>query len=88
MINNKRSSIKERETLDAKAWAEEYVLMGLRISSGISLSRYKQISGHGLAPERIAEFERAGLLVTSKDKLSATVQGSLVLDTVCRELLS
>ncbi|MBL4853431.1 MAG: radical SAM family heme chaperone HemW [Robiginitomaculum sp.] len=81
-------AIKERETLDAKAWAEEYVLMGLRISSGISLSRYKQISGHGLAPERIAEFERAGLLVTSKDKLSATVQGSLVLDTVCRELLS
>jgi len=85
--NEAGHAVTERETLSSQAWAEEYVLMGLRIKPGISLSRYRQISGQVLAPETIVEFEKAGLLKTSKDNLSATAQGRLVLDTLCRELL-
>jgi len=77
----------QRETLSPQDWAEEYVLMGLRITGGISLSRYREISGQKLSPKTIAEFERVGLLQTSKDHLSATPKGRMVLDSLCNELL-
>jgi len=80
--------ISEQETLSSEGWAEEYVLMGLRISEGISLSRYQQISGHNLAPDKIKHYVEAGLLVLRDDRLSATHKGRMVLDTLCRELLA
>ncbi len=62
--------------------------MGLRITDGISLARYRQISGTALAVDKILEFENAGLLTRSKDQLSATAQGRLLLDSLCNELLA
>jgi len=79
--------ISEQETLSSEGWAEEYVLMGLRISAGISLSRYRQISGHNLAPGKINQYVDAGLLILREDRLSATPKGRMVLDTLCHELL-
>ncbi len=79
--------ISEKETLSPEDWAEEYVLMGMRINKGVSLSRYKQISGHALAPEKIKQYAAAGLLTKQGDRLSATPKGRLVLDTLCHELL-
>ncbi len=86
-VNEMGHGVAKSETLSPQAWAEEYVLMGLRIRSGISLSRYRQISGQTLKLETIAEFEKAGLLARKNDQLSATTKGSLVLDALCRELL-
>lgn len=80
--------IAEQETLSSKGWAEEYLLMGMRISEGISLSRYKQISGHDLAPEPIQQYVDAGLLTLQGDRLNATPKGRLVLDSLCHELLT
>lgn len=80
--------IAEQETLSPDAWAEEYLLMGMRISQGISLGRYKQISGHGLNLETIAQYEKAGLLRKTGNQLTATPKGRMVLDTLCHELLS
>ena len=80
--------IAEREVLSAEGWADEYILMGMRISEGISLSRYKQISGHDLEPEKIKQYVDTGLLVQQGDRLSATSKGRLVLDTLCHELLA
>lgn len=80
--------IAERETLSPASWAEEYVLMGMRISEGISLNRYKQISGHHFAPDKITQYEQTGLLEKDGDRLSATPKGRMVLDTLCHELLS
>jgi len=81
------NGILEQEALSAEAWAEEYVLMGMRLKQGISLSRYTQISGHALAPEKIQQYVTAGLLVKQGDRLSPTSKGRLVLDTLCHELL-
>ncbi len=86
-VKSQGHGLAERETLSPQAWAEEYVLMGLRITDGISLSRYKKISGQNLAPKTIAAFEKAGLLHISKDNLSATAKGRMVLDSLCRQLL-
>jgi len=80
--------IAEQEILSSEGWAEEYVLMGMRINAGISLSRYKQISGHDLAPETIKQYVDAGLLSLHGDRLSATPKGRFVLDTLCHELLA
>jgi putative oxygen-independent coproporphyrinogen III oxidase len=79
--------ISEQETLSPKGWAEEYVLMGMRINEGISLSRYKNISGHSLAPEKVKQYVDAGLLALQGDRLVATPKGRLVLDALCHELL-
>ena len=80
--------ILERETLSPASWAEEYLLMGMRITEGISLRRHKHISGHNLSPEKIVQYELAGLLSHDGDQLSATAKGRMVLDTLCHELLS
>ncbi|PHS39687.1 MAG: coproporphyrinogen III oxidase [Robiginitomaculum sp.] len=86
-VKSQGHGLAERETLSSQAWAEEYVLMGLRITGGINLSRYREISGQKLAPETIAEFEKLGLLQTSEDRLSATPKGRMVLDSLCNQLL-
>ena len=80
--------IAEQESLSSEGWAEEYVLMGMRVNAGINLSRYKQISGHDLAPEIIKQYVDAGLLSLQGDRLSATSKGRFVLDTLCHELLA
>ncbi len=85
---NTSHGIAEQETLNAQAWAEEYLLMGMRISGGINLARYTEISGQRLAPEIIRQYEKSGLLKKMGNQLSATPKGRMVLDTLCHELLS
>lgn len=80
--------IAEREDLSAEDWAEEYVLMGMRIAEGINLAHYMKISGHALAPEKTKQYVTAGLLFKQGGRLSATPKGRLVLDTLCHELLA
>lgn len=87
-VENTGHGMVEQEPLSPQSWAEEYVLMGMRISEGISLSHYRKISGNTLAPEKIVQYEKAGLLKQDGDQLSATPKGRLVLDTLCHELLS
>lgn len=87
LVHSSGHGITDQETLSQQAWAEEYLLMGMRITEGISLSRYKQISGRDLAPEKIKQFAEAGLLRKGEDQLSATPKGRMVLDTLCHEFL-
>ncbi|MCF6220271.1 MAG: radical SAM family heme chaperone HemW [Robiginitomaculum sp.] len=87
-VNSKGHGMAEQETLSPKSWAEEYVLMGMRILGGISLARYGQISGNTLPAETIRQYEKSGLLKKTEDQLSATPKGRMVLDTLCHELLS
>ena len=78
----------KKEMLSPANWAQEYVLMGLRISGGISLMRYRQIAGENLNPAAIAQFSQLGLLTQNGDGLAATKAGRLVLDSLSHELLS
>jgi len=87
-VDGTKHGIAEQETLSPQSWAEEYVLMGMRIDEGISLSRYEQISSASLAPEKIAKYQEAGLLTRDDDHLAATPKGRFVLDALCHELLS
>lgn len=79
------SGLSIRETLSAEAAAEEYVMMGLRIEEGLSLSRLAEKKGDDMSidPTLIAE----GLLIIEADHLKATARGRLVLDALTRAIL-
>jgi len=74
--------------MNAQDWAEEYVLMGLRIRSGISLARYKEIAATSLDKTIYLPLVKDGLLGLENDRLYATDKGRLVLDAISHELLS
>ena len=79
--------ITEKEALSPTAWAEEYLLMGLRIEEGISLSRFENISGHALPQDIINQLSQDGFLLHQGDRLKATSEGRLVLNAVTEKLL-
>ena len=80
--------IQHHETLAPSAWAEEYVLMGLRIDEGISRRRFKEISRMDFDQVISTRFADAGFLNISGDRIHATQSGRLVLDRICTEFLS
>ena len=77
----------EKEALSRTAWAEEYLLMGLRIEDGISVSRFEEIAGLDLPSKIIQELVHNDLLAHSGDKLEVTSQGRLLLNAVTEKLL-
>jgi putative oxygen-independent coproporphyrinogen III oxidase len=79
------TAITDRETLSADAAAEEYVMMGLRIEDGLSLSRLADIQGRALVIDSALIDD--GLLSRDGDQLRATPQGRMVLDALTRALL-
>lgn len=75
------------ELLSPQDAADEYLLMGMRLKEGISLSRYEAISGTAIRPERIDFLAEHGLVErVDKVRLRATPQGFLLLDAVIADL--
>ena len=77
----------EKEILSPTAWAEEYLLMGLRIEDGISPSRFKEILGEDLSMISMNELVQDRLITRQGDRLKATPQGRLLLNSVTEKLL-
>ena len=75
------------EDLNGAAWAAEYLLMGLRIKEGISISRYETLSGLRLNLSELNHLINDTLLVKDNDRLKATASGRLVLNAVTERLL-
>jgi oxygen-independent coproporphyrinogen-3 oxidase len=74
------------EILSAAEAADEYLLMGLRLSEGIDLERLAAINGNALDDARISELEGQGLLTRHDTRLAATPKGRLVLNRLILEL--
>ncbi|MBU1346745.1 MAG: radical SAM family heme chaperone HemW [Alphaproteobacteria bacterium] len=77
----------ERETLDARAAAEERVLLGLRTVEGVAVS---DLSALGLDPASgpIADLVEDGFVAIADGRLAATATGRPVLDSVLKALLT
>ncbi len=73
------------EQLLAGEVSEEYLLMGMRLSEGISLSHYAALGGE-VDYITIATLETDGLVRVSGDRLMATADGLLVLNSVIASL--
>ena len=80
-------SEKQFEVLPPRDQGNEYLMMGLRLSDGISLSRLEQISGSSLNDERLSYLQDIGMISRDGDNLSVTLDGRMVLNAVIRELL-
>lgn len=67
---------------------DEMMMMGLRLSEGVSLARHARLSGAALSPARIGALVADGLLIHEGDTIRATPQGRLVLNALLARLLA
>ena len=75
------------EPLRAEEVAEEYLLMGLRLSEGIDLAGLASLGG-ALHEARTAALEADGLIERNGNRLAATPRGRLVLNRLILELVT
>lgn len=80
------SGLSLKETLARDAAAEEYVMMGLRITEGLSLSRLARLQDEPFSID--PDLLDAGFLARDGDQLRATEKGRPVLDALTRALLT
>jgi len=86
-VKNNGTGVDHTEALSKTAQGEEYVMMGLRISEGLSLSRFENITGNTLPEGIIEHLVQMELLNQDGDIIRATQSGRNVLNTVCQKLL-
>ncbi len=86
-VETKGSGETERVPVSAQEQAEEYVMMGLRLSEGINLDRLRAISAEVLRTDRIASLAELGLIDCNGETLKTTQAGRPVLNAILRELL-
>ncbi len=66
--------------------ADEFLLMGLRLAEGVDLDRYARLAGRALDRARIDALGAAGFLERHGNRLRATGEGRLVLNSLIAEL--
>lgn len=77
------------EILTRSEEADEFLLMGLRLTEGIDLARYEMLSGRSLAHKRLSSLQEDGLVEPlGNSRLRATAQGMVVLDALVADLAS
>ena len=79
--------IAETEALDRDAQADEFLVMGLRLTEGIDPARYAALKGKALDAGRVEALARDGLIVRRPDgHIAATPSGAPVLNALVAEL--
>lgn len=75
-----------RELVPMAERALEYLLMGLRLTEGIDLSRYESLAGAALNINKIKRLVDIDMLACTTVGITPTAKGRLVLNAVIREL--
>jgi oxygen-independent coproporphyrinogen-3 oxidase len=78
---------KFRNVLSPTDQANEYLIMGLRISEGINVARIEALSGAPLNASALKHLTELGLIERKGPQLRASPQGRLLLNSVLTELL-
>ena len=87
LVEAKGHGIVGGEVLTRSEEADEFLLMGLRLTEGIDLARYEQLSGRPLSSRRIAVLQEEKLVAPiGNSRLRATSTGMIVLDAVVADL--
>jgi len=76
----------EEQVVSPAEQAQELLLMGLRLTEGVSLRRYEALAGHPLKDEAVKRLESDGLIRLSGDRLQVTERGRPVLNALLAEL--
>ena len=78
------------EVIDSESEAYEYVMLGLRLSEGISLSEYKRRFGKDFLfgkEEKINAYINTGYIIKTQDRIALTEKGFYVSNAILTELL-
>ena len=75
-----------RDLLTGSERALEYLIMGLRLSDGIDLERYRTLAGEQLNTNKINSLLDIEMLKLTDRGIAATAKGRLVLNAVIRDL--
>ncbi len=78
---------KVRNQLSATDQANEYLMMGLRISEGIDVARIEALAKQPLNEIALSHLIELGLLKRKGPQLRASSQGRLLLNSVIAELI-
>lgn len=86
LVNEKGHGIVEDNVVLPVDQASEYLIMGLRVSDGIDLTRYEKLKGQPMDPTKIAGLISLGLIKREDQRLMATTQGRRLLNALITEL--
>ncbi|TVS00765.1 MAG: coproporphyrinogen III oxidase [Rhodobacteraceae bacterium] len=75
-----------REALGEGEAAEEYLLMGLRLSEGIDQTRYRRLGGSGLQPEIVDTLVTDDLCWKKDGRVGLTGKGRMLMDSLLPHL--
>ncbi|NIP41461.1 MAG: radical SAM family heme chaperone HemW [candidate division Zixibacteria bacterium] len=78
------------EKLSAQRWAEELLMLSLRLDEGLNLNEYHRITGHSLLDgkkEIIEDLVKNGLAEIKSGSMCLTIEGLLVADEILVKLL-
>lgn len=81
------SGEKLREALTQEDQATEFLLMGMRLSEGVSLDRFNSLSGRSLKADSLIDLQELGMVTVDETRLKATRRGRFVLNSVLAQLL-
>jgi putative oxygen-independent coproporphyrinogen III oxidase len=84
---NNGTAESHRAAVCSREQAEEFLMMGLRLSEGIDPDRYRALCGDPLDKGQIEYLCGLGMLRQQDNRLCATLNGRPVLNAVIRELL-
>jgi oxygen-independent coproporphyrinogen-3 oxidase len=76
----------QRTILQDRDQAQEYILMGLRLSEGIDSRRCERLMGRPLETATLDELQQLGLIQFDEHRLRATSSGRLLLNAVIDKL--
>ncbi|WP_227269175.1 radical SAM family heme chaperone HemW [Roseobacter weihaiensis] len=82
-----RQAEKPRNPLSPQDQASEYLLMGLRLKEGVSLSRYENLAGSPLNRAGLDDLADLGMITRSGDIITVSNQGFMILNAVISRLL-
>ncbi len=86
-VSTKGNGELSRHAQTASEHANEYLMMGLRVTSGIDLARYENICKTAIDCTTINKLIDIGMVEVNDKQLSATPSGRPVLNAIIRELL-
>ncbi|ALG88877.1 MULTISPECIES: radical SAM family heme chaperone HemW [Actibacterium] len=86
-VENRGRGESLRAPLPLKDQGSEYVMMGLRLNEGISLSRYETLTGEPLNDNKINMLKEIEMVEIRGDILRTTSSGRAVLNAILRDLL-
>jgi oxygen-independent coproporphyrinogen-3 oxidase len=87
LVEAKGHGVTGGEVLSRSEEADEFLLMGLRLTEGLDLARYEALSGRSLSSARVSILQEEGLVAPiGNSRLRATPAGMIVLDAVVADL--